>query len=112
MGKLHNVVHNALRSWAGPTGGYESDTSSLEEGVYPLPSLKNLYDILKQYAGEEGIEGIKGRVIVKEICVCEGKKHYKGKEYLLKVVVGNNVIFARLRVTFHYSEKKVELDTL
>jgi hypothetical protein len=66
MALQHGVLHNALRSWVGPAGGYRTDTLYLGEGRYRLEDFKNLYELVVASAGKVGLKEVKGTVLVKE----------------------------------------------
>ena len=112
VGKLQHVLHNALHSWVGPVGGYNSDSAYLSEGRYDIKDLKNLYEKLREVAAEIGVREIKGSVVVKDVCICVGRRHYRGKEYLIKLVGEGKVAFARVLVAYWGASQLLRIDIL
>ena len=110
--KLKHALHNALHSWVGPGGGYETDIRDLEEGKYSVRDLPNLYRALVEFGGQMDLKDIKGSITVRDVRVCKGRRHYRGREYLIKVVSEREVAFGFVRIVQWKGKKFVTIEVI
>lgn len=110
--KLKHVLHNALHSWVGVLPYYEKDSRILKEGKYSLREIPGLYSKIIEFGKEEGLGKVKGSVIVRDVCICKGRRHYRGREYLIKVASGIEVAFGFVRVVRWKEDKMATVEVV
>ncbi len=110
--KLKHVLHNALHSWVGPGGGYDADTDHLKDGKYSVRNLPTLYRTLVEFGEHVDLRDIRGSVVVRNVCICKGRRHYRGREYLIKVASGTEVAFGFVRVVRWKEDKMATVEVV